>query len=130
MLSGRSAAVLWNVDLAGPEDDVECTLDPGCRAGSLAGVRVTRRALAPEEITRRAGVRVTSALRTALDLARIEPLEESVVCLDRFLRAGLLTLGQLRAAAAEVHGPGAGGSDERCTSPKGWPNRPRRPGSG
>jgi hypothetical protein len=106
VLSGRSAAVLWNVDLAGPEDDVECTLEPGCRAGTLSGVRVTRRALAREEVTRRAGVRVTTVLRTALDLARIEPLEESVVCLDRFLSAGLLTLGQLRAAAAEISGPG------------------------
>jgi very-short-patch-repair endonuclease len=106
VLSGRSAAVLWNVDLAGPDDAVECTLDPGCRAGAIHGVRVTRRALASEEITHRAGVRVTTVRRTALDLARIEPRTEAVVCLDQFLAAGLLTLPELRAAAAAVTGPG------------------------
>jgi very-short-patch-repair endonuclease len=106
VVSGRSAAVLWGVSLAGPDDDVECTLAPSCRAGTLRGVRVTRRALTGEEITRRGGVGVTTTLRTALDLARIEPLEEAVVCLDQFLRAGLLTLAQLRAAAVELTGPG------------------------
>jgi hypothetical protein len=67
---------------------------------------VTRRALAGDAVTRRAGVRVTTALRTALELARTEPPEEAVVCLDQFLRAGLLTLDALRAAAAELTGPG------------------------
>ena len=84
VLSGRSAAVLWGVPLAGVDDDVECTLPLGCRAGTLRGVRTTRRTLTDAEVTRRAGVRVTTALRTAIDLARIEPLEEAVVCLDQF----------------------------------------------
>jgi hypothetical protein len=106
VLSGRSAAVLWGVPLAGADDDVECTIPLRCRAGTLRGVRVTRRALTDREIARRAGVRVTTPLRTALDLARIEPVEEAVVCLDQFLRAGLLTLPQLRQAAAQLTGPG------------------------
>ena len=106
VLSGRSAAVLWGVDLASPQDDVECTVDPACRAGTTRGIRVTRRALQDEEITRRAGVRVTTALRTALDLARIDPPDEAVVCLDRFLRAGSVTLAQVTEAAASLSGPG------------------------
>ena len=106
MLSGRSAAVLWGVDLAGPDDDVECTVDPDCRGGTSPGIRVTRRALQDEETTHRAGVRVTTALRTALDLARIDPPDEAVVYLDRFLRAGLVSLAHVRQAAASLAGPG------------------------
>ena len=38
--------------------------------------------------------------------SRIQPLEEAVVALDQFLRAGLVTVDQLRAAAAAISGPG------------------------
>jgi hypothetical protein len=106
VISGRSAGVLWGVPLAGPDDDVECTVAPGCRAGAVRGIRVTRRSLLAEDITQRGGVRVTTAGRTALDLARIEPVEEAVVALDQFLRAGHVTLEQLRAEAAARRGPG------------------------
>jgi very-short-patch-repair endonuclease len=106
VVSGRSAGVLWGVDLAGPDDDVECTLAPGCRAGTVRGIRVTRRELATEEVTRRDGVRVTTVVRTALDLARIQPVEEAVVALDQFLRTGLVTLDDVRAAASAATGPG------------------------
>lgn len=106
VVSGRSAGVLWGVDLAGPDDDVECTLAPGCRAGGLRGIQVTRRALPPAEVTWCRGVRVTAVGRTALDLARIQPVEEAVVALDQFLGAGLLTMGRLRTAAAAATGPG------------------------
>src|SRR4051812_19598573 len=101
-----AAGVLWGVDLAGPDDDVECTLAPGCRAGGLRGIQVTRRALPPDEVTWCRGVRVTAVGRTALDLARIQPVEEAVVALDQFLGAGLLTMGRLRTAAAAATGPG------------------------
>jgi very-short-patch-repair endonuclease len=106
VLSGRSAAVLWGVDLAGPDDDVECTVAASCRAGTVRGVRVTRRALSPADITQRAGVRVTTRLRTALDLARIAPPDEAVVALDRFIRSGVVDLLAVRAAAAATTGPG------------------------
>lgn len=106
VLSGRSAAVLWGVDLAGPDDDVECTVPLSCRAGTVRGVRVTRRALPPGDTVARGGVRVTTPLRTALDLARIQPLEEAVVALDQFVRIRRLALAELRTAAAELTGPG------------------------
>ena len=106
VLSGRSAAVLWGVDLAGPDDDVECLVDPGCRAGATSGVRVTRRSLRADEVVMRSGVRVTTAVRTALDLARIDPPDEAVVCLDRFVRAGPVSLRQVAEAAAALTGPG------------------------
>ncbi|MCA0146433.1 type IV toxin-antitoxin system AbiEi family antitoxin [Blastococcus sp. LR1] len=106
VLSGRSAAVLWGIDLAGPDDDVECTLRPDCRSGSMRGVRVTRRRLADDDITHHGGVPVTTPRRTALDLAREEPLEEAVACLDRLVRAGLVELADVREDAARLTGPG------------------------
>jgi very-short-patch-repair endonuclease len=106
VLSGRSAAVLWGVDLRAADDDVECTIPPSSRAGAVRGIRATRRALAAEEITERGGVRVTTPLRTALDLARIQPLVEAVVCLDRFIGSGRVSLAEVRAAAEDLTGPG------------------------
>lgn len=106
VVSGRSAAVLWNVDLAGPEDDVECTVPLTCRAGTVRGVRVNRRSLPPSDVTRRGGVLVTTPLRTALDLARVDPVEEAVIALDRFIGAGLVHQAELSAAAAALVGPG------------------------
>ena len=105
-VSGRSAAVLWGVDLAGQQDDVELTLPRGCRAGAVRGVRVTRRGLTEDEVTLRSGTRVTTPLRTALDLARAVPSEEAVVDLDRFLVAGEVALPDLARAAAAFSGPG------------------------
>jgi hypothetical protein len=97
---GRSAAVVWGVDLAGPADDVECAVPAGTRAGEVAGVRLTRRPVSPAEIVQRDGIPSTAPLRTALDLARIRPLEEAVGCLDQFLQPGLVFLDEVRAAAA------------------------------
>jgi very-short-patch-repair endonuclease len=96
---GRTAAVLWGVDLAGPDDEVECTVPPRSTAGAVSGVRVNRRALVPDDVTGRGAVPVTAPLRTAVDLARIRPLEEAVVALDRFLRPGLVFHDEVRAAA-------------------------------
>lgn len=109
MLSGRSAAVVWGVELAGDEDPVECTIDAGRRAGAVRGVQVTRRRRPDEDVVRRNGALVTTPLRTALDLARIEPPDEAVVCLDRFLRSRLVALAEVRAAAAATTGPGCRG---------------------
>ena len=105
-VSGRSAAVLWDVELAGPEEDVELTLPPSCRAGAVRGIRTTRRALREDEVALRSGVRVTTPLRTALDLARVTPVESAVVDLDRFLVAGRVALPDLVEAAEALPGPG------------------------
>jgi very-short-patch-repair endonuclease len=109
VLSGRSAGVLWGVDLAGPDEPVECTLDPARRGGAVRGVRVTRRRLPDGDVVVRYGVSVTTPLRTALDLGRVQPPDEAVVCVDQFLRSGLITLPELRAAAAATIGPGCRG---------------------
>ncbi len=104
VVSGRSAAVLWGVDLAGPGDPVSCTVPPLCRSGAFDGVAVTRRALTPDEVTRREFVPVTTPLRTALDLCRTRPLDDAVVDLDRFLGGGSVDLAAVRSAAAGLTG--------------------------
>lgn len=102
--SGRSAATIWGVELASPEHDVECTVPRTTGAGSVLGVRLNRLRLPAEDVTGRRGVPVTSALRTALDLARIRPLDEAVVALDQFLRPGFVFLDEVRSAAELVAG--------------------------
>jgi hypothetical protein len=102
--SARSAAVLWDVGLAGDTDDVEVTIPPTCRAGAVLGVRVSRRQLFAEEATVRRGVPLTTPLRTALDLGRLQPVDDAVIALDRFLSTGLVFLDELRAAATVATG--------------------------
>jgi AbiEi antitoxin C-terminal domain/Protein of unknown function (DUF559) len=102
--SGRSAAVLWGVELAGPDDAVECTVPAQASAGAVAGVRLTRRSISTAEVTSRRHVLTTTPTRTALDLARIRPLDEAVVALDRFLAPALAFLHEVRAAADGLTG--------------------------
>ena len=102
--SGRSAAVLWDVELAGPDDAVECTVPATTTAGAVAGVRLTRRSISTAEVIPRRQVPTTTPKRTALDLARIRPLDEAVVALDRFLAPGLVFLSEVRAAADGLTG--------------------------
>ena len=99
---GRSAAELWGVDLAGPDDPVECVVPPDVHHGAVAGVHVQRTKLPTEQVSTRRDILITSPMRTALDLARIRPLDEAVVALDRFLAPGLVFLGEVRAAAADL----------------------------
>ncbi len=130
-VSGRSAAVLWGVeDLAGPDDDVELTVDPGCRAGAVRGLRVTRRTLTDDEVTRRSGVRVTTPLRTALDLGRISPIEEAVICLDRFVAAKVVRLPDVVHSAVQVTGPGCRQIRKAADLADGLAGSPQEPGSG
>jgi hypothetical protein len=110
VLSGRSAAVMWGVDdLAGRDDPVECTVVPKRRSGAVRGVAVNRRSLGDDDVVTKDGVPVTTPLRTALDLARIQPPDEAVVCLDQFLRSRLVTLEEVRSAEQATTGPGCRG---------------------
>ena len=104
VVAGRSAATWAGVDLAGPVDDVELLLPPDSRAGAAAGLQVGRSALVGTEVSIRDGVRVTSPVRTTIDLARTRPLEEAVVLVDRFTQAGRVDLAEARSAAATLTG--------------------------
>ena len=99
VVGGRSAAVLWGVPLAGPDDDVEVTLPPASTTGRIDGVRVRRRTLPAADVVVRGGTPVTDLTRTALDLAGCTPRDEAVALVDRFLGAVPLGHGELLAAA-------------------------------
>lgn len=62
------------------------------------GVRSWSDAVAPDEICVIDGMRVTTPLRTAIDLARHHPVDESVPAIDALARATRLRVPDLRAA--------------------------------
>ncbi len=126
--SGRSAAILWGVGLAGPDTDVECTVPRTCRAGAVAGIRLTRRALAPGEVATSQGVPVTCSRRTALDLALIRPLEDAVIALDQFIASGRIDLEDVRTAAGTARGRGCRSTRTALALADGLARSPRRPG--
>ncbi|MGY5882916.1 hypothetical protein [Modestobacter lacusdianchii] len=106
VVTGASAAVLWRVDAAGPEDDVELTVPPGSRVCAVTGVRVRRALLQPATVTRRRGVPVTTPERTAVSLGADRPLDEAVVLIDQLAAAGLVDVGGVRTLAAATTGRG------------------------
>ncbi|MQA33834.1 hypothetical protein [Modestobacter roseus] len=106
VVTGASAAVLWRLDAAGPDDDVELTVPPGTPARAVSGLRVRRARIRPEDLTRRRGVPVTTPERTAVSLGAERPLDEAVVLIDQFAAAGLVDLGDVRAMAAATTGRG------------------------
>lgn len=108
VVSGPSAAVLWGLAAAGDRDDVELTVPPGGRVTAARGVRVRRRPLGADAVTVRHGVRVTTPVTTALDLAAGETVvDEAVVLVDQVVDRRLATLTDIRAAAAAATGPGS-----------------------
>ena len=105
VVSGRSAAVLWGLDLAAADDPVELTVPPGAPACTVPGVRVLRRALNPGDIVELA-VRRTSPAATAVALSRVGTLDEAVVLVDRFVATGRVHLVDVQACAATATGRG------------------------
>jgi hypothetical protein len=104
VVSGSSAAVLWGVDLAGSGDDVEVTVPPASRAGTIRGVQTRRRVLETERIATRGRVHVTDPVQTAFDLAALRPDESAVIALDRLAGAGVVDLAHARTAALQLRG--------------------------
>ena len=89
VIGGRSAAFLHRVDVLQANGDVCVVLPRETHMAPRTGIAIRRAALPPEDVTHVDGIPVTTRLRTAFDLARLEPLVEAVCCLDAFLRAGL-----------------------------------------
>lgn len=81
LLVRYSAAELWNASCGGKDAPAELAL-PGSERRSRTGLVVHRFRPDPDEITRRRGCLVTTAERTAYDLARQDDLTEAVVAVD------------------------------------------------
>jgi hypothetical protein len=106
VVTGVSAAVLWGVDLAGPDDDVELTLPPGGHPMRMPGVRARRAVLDPRHVCPRRGVRVTDPETTAVAIASTLPFDDAVVAVDRLTVSGLAALPLVRALAEAGTGRG------------------------
>jgi very-short-patch-repair endonuclease len=107
VVSGRSAAALWGVDLTGQNADVELTLPPDSHMVRVAGLRVRRATLPETDIRRRHGLRVTSPAATALRLASLLDRESAVVAVDQLIATGTVDLDEIRRRAVVARGPGS-----------------------
>nr|WP_204331716.1 DUF559 domain-containing protein [Geodermatophilus sabuli] len=107
VVTGCSAAVLWGVDLAGPDEPVEVTASPGSHQAGVLGVVVRRAALPPGQVVRRDGVPVTTPAATAVRVAAALPGDAGVVAVDRLVRTGVVGLDPVRELAARWRGPGS-----------------------
>jgi Protein of unknown function (DUF559) len=102
VVAGRSAGWLHGLDLP-PTDPVDVIVRDGHSSGR-AGVRIQRATLRSGDVVRLRGLPVTSALRTAIDLGRREPLVEAVIALDMALHQRLVSLSELDSFLAANRG--------------------------
>lgn len=100
-VSGKAAAWLHGVDILPREPEpIDVVVDQLWRPGYRQLITAHRAPLPPEDVTVIRGVRCTSPLRTAYDLARGLDLRESVVAIDALLHARLITVDTLDEYAA------------------------------
>jgi hypothetical protein len=107
VFSGRSAAYLHGAHLLVDADaPVEVTVNRKLR--KRAGIAVRRSDLSDDDIVPVRGLRGTTPVRTAFDLARQPGLEDGVVAVDALLTIRRVTIEQVAAyAAARGTWPGA-----------------------
>jgi hypothetical protein len=103
-IGGLSAAAWHGAPIAGPGDPVTVLRPPEVLWKGPRGVRVHRCELRVQDVDVLDGVPVTAAVRTAWDVAALEPLGTAVAALDALVRAGSLDLAALTASAAAGSG--------------------------
>jgi very-short-patch-repair endonuclease len=101
----RTAAFLLGAPaLVHPSAPLEVAVPIGMPFGPVTGLRVHRVPLPDSDVTQVSGFRCTRGLRTALDIARSEPLLDAVPALDVLLREVVVGVGELRQAGAGLRG--------------------------
>ncbi len=107
-LSFESAAAWLGIDLPSPVDRLHVTVPRarGRYAEKVPGIRLHRADVAPWDIAVVRGTRVTSPLRTAMDICRHAAIDDAVAIVDAFLRARRFTIDEFLHAAARSKGPG------------------------
>jgi hypothetical protein len=106
-IGGHSAAAWHGAPFAGAHDQVTVVRPPDVEWKGPRGVRVHRSRTPFAVVTDDHGVPVTSALRTAWDVATLEPLGTAVAALDAMTRTGAVRLADL--TAMRVSGVGQWG---------------------
>jgi hypothetical protein len=125
VVTGRSAAVLWGVPLAGARDDVEVTLSPASNPRRIPGLRVRRALVRPSDVLHRLGAPVTSAEATAVRLAAVLPREDAVVAVDQMVATGSVSLAAIRRQATAFRGPGSARARTVCALADGLAGSPQ-----
>jgi very-short-patch-repair endonuclease len=125
LVTGRSAAVLWGVELAGPADDVEVTVPPPAHPRRLAGLRVRRAVIPPDHHWRRLDIPVTTAAATAVRLAGCLPGDDAVIAVDQMVATGIVDLFPIRAVAAIARGAGSARARAVCELADGLAGSPQ-----
>ena len=87
--SHDSAALIWGASLWRTPAQVHLTQRSSPSSRRAADIARHRRALGPEEIVARAGVLVTSPIRTLVDCVTTMPALSGLVTADSFLASGL-----------------------------------------
>jgi very-short-patch-repair endonuclease len=109
VFSGRTAAHVHGApELADRRGlPVEVTVPAGVRFGPVRGLRVRRRDLPASDVAQVGEWQCTTGLRTALDIARWDPLPEAVAALDLMVARGVVREVALREAAGAGTGRGS-----------------------
>jgi hypothetical protein len=89
-ITGRSAAWLWGARLATADDPVDVVRSPRRRLGLANEIRVRTSPVPSADISDVDGVKVTTPLRTAWELALRLDLVEAVTYCDAIARQGLI----------------------------------------
>jgi uncharacterized protein DUF559 len=88
-VGGRSAAAWFGAPFSSAADPVLVVVPRDCRWAGPRGVQVHRTDVRPQEMwTDESGVRLTTATRTAWDIATLESTPTAVALLDGMLRDG------------------------------------------
>jgi very-short-patch-repair endonuclease len=125
VVTGRSAAVLWGVELASVGDEVELTVPPSWHPRRIPGVRVRRAVLPAGHVQQRRGVPVTSVAATGVRLAASLAQDDAVVAIDQLVSAGLADLSSIRELVLTTHGPGSARARRACALADGRAESPQ-----
>ena len=107
VVSHESAAEAWGIELVTPAPQPTITVPRSYARVPVKGTRVYRRDLTTEEVAEHEGLRLTTPLRTVLDLGRSLPLGEAVAAGDSALRLDLVRLDVLHRTVQRLP-PGRG----------------------
>jgi hypothetical protein len=100
-IDGLSAAFLWGVDILPRAAPVSVCIPRERRRWPHPRLRVTRTSITPADVTRFAGIPVTTPLRTAFDLGRRLRRMDALAAVDALCHRRLVTPRQLVAYAGE-----------------------------
>ncbi len=99
-ISGVSAAWCYGVRLATTSHPVIVSTTGTVHVEGARGVLVHQTPLDPVDVMLRDGLRLTTPIRAAWDIATLEPPDDVVPFIDAMIREGLLTANELRTRVA------------------------------